>query len=281
MKNRGNSPGSYSSIKNLLREKISIIYLDVSNIKKISGISLIVFGTILLINGYLKGVIHFINLGIGLIVVGWILLIFAYDKYIEYNIISHVFKDYIDLIKRLIKGLDIKTGVVIPPRENLKDGCIYLPLHEKFKVNLSIMDDNTFFVNSDNKDEMGILLPPLGRGIRRLSKESENYRISLEREDINDLLNHLEYILTYHQVGGNVEVKVIDDTVVISYRVEDNSICKELQREGICRRCPCPVCGAILLSTAEFLNKVLKIEDIKEEDKNVYIELKIIRDVLE
>jgi len=84
MKNRNNDQGGYSNIKNLLRGKIRV--MDISNIKKITGILLIVFGVILLINGYLKDIIHFMNLGIGLIVVGWILLIFAYDRYVGYNI---------------------------------------------------------------------------------------------------------------------------------------------------------------------------------------------------
>jgi len=282
MKMRGNSQGNHSNIKNLLREKIRVIYSNISNIKKITGILSISFGVILLINGYLKEVIHFINLGIGLIVVGWILLIFAYERYIEHHITFNMLNDYIDLIRKLIKELDIKTsGIVIPPRENLKDGCIYLPLHKNFKINLSIMDDNKLFVNSDNKDEMGLLLPPLGRGLRKSKDNKEDYKTSLEVGNINDLLHYLEHLLTCRQVGSDVKVEIAGDTVAISYRVENNFLCKELQREDLCRKCPCPVCGAILLSTAEFLNEVLKIESIKEEGRKVSIKLKVIRDVLE
>ena len=281
MKNRNNDQGGYSNIKNLLRGKIRV--MDISNIKKITGILLIVFGVILLINGYLKDIIHFMNLGIGLIVVGWILLIFAYDRYVGYNITSNIFNDYIDLIKKLIKGLDIKTGgVVIPPRENLKNGCIYLPVNENFKINLSIMDDNTLFVNSDNKDEMGLLFSPLGRGPRKLLKEYRgDYGTSLEDRDINYLLDDLEYLLNLLQVGGDAKVEIEEDVVVVSYRIEDNTLCKKLQREDLCRRFPCPVCGAILLTVAEFLNEVLKIESIKEEGGRVSIKLRVIRDVLE
>ena len=281
MNKKNNNHSDHINIKNLLREKIRVIYPDIFNIKRITGVFLIVFGTILLVNGYLKDIVHFINLGIGLIVVGWIILIFTYDRYVKYDITSNIFNDYIDLIKRLIKGLDIKTsGVVIPPRENLKEGCIYLPLYENFKVNLSILDANTLFVNSDNKDEMGLLFSPLGKGLRKLLKEyREEY--SLENKDVNNLLDDLEYLLTLLQVGGDVKIDIKKDTVVLSYRIGDNSLCKKLQRDNLCRKCPCPICGAIILTVAEFLNKILEIESIKEENRKVLIKLRVVKDVIE
>ena len=257
--------------------------IDIQSIKRVSGILLMIFGVALLINGYLKDVIYFINLGVGLIVVGWILLIFTFERCIEYSIVSHVLDDYIELVKRLIKGLNIKTGaVIIPPGENLKHGCIFLPFHENFKVNLSIMDDYTLFVNSDNRDEMGILLPPLGRGLRRLLKKYRGeYSTSLEDRDINLLLEDLEYLLSLLAIGGDVKVETRGDEIIITYKIGDNSLCKRLQEEDLCRRYPCPVCGALVLTVAEFLNKVLKIEEIKEENRKVLIKLRIIRDVLE
>ncbi|WP_253254754.1 hypothetical protein [Methanofervidicoccus sp. A16] len=281
MNKKNNNHSDHINIKNLLREKIRVICPDIFNIKRITGVFLIVFGTILLVNGYLKDIVHFINLGIGLIVVGWIILIFTYDRYVKYDITSNIFNDYIDLIKRLIKGLDIKTsGVVIPPRENLKEGCIYLPLYENFKVNLSILDANTLFVNSDNKDEMGLLFSPLGKGLRKLLKEyREEY--SLENKDVNNLLDDLEYLLTLLQVGGDVKIDIKKDSVVLSYRIEDNSLCKKLQRDNLCRKCPCPICGAIILTVAEFLNKILEIESIKEENRKVLIKLRVVKDVIE
>ena len=281
MKKRNSSQGDHGSIKSLMREKVGGVYLY-SSIKKITSALLMIFGVILLINGYLNDTVHFINLGIGLVVVGWILLIFTYDRCIEYSTISSILSDYIDLIKRLINGLDIKTsGVVIPPRENLKDGCIYLPFHENFKVNLSIMDDNALFVNSDNRDEIGLLLPPVGRRLKKLLKKYRgDHETSFEDGDINHLLEYLEYLLNFLQVGGGVKVEITGDTVLISYRVEDNSLCRKLQRDDICRKYPCPVCGAILLTASEFLDEVLKIESIKEENKRVSIKLRVIRDVL-
>jgi len=252
------------------------------DVKRVTSLLLIIFGVILLINGYLQGVVHLINLGIGLTVVGWILLIFTFSRCIDYNIVSHVLSDYIELVKRWIRAFDIKTGgVVIPPRENLRDGGIYLPFHERYKVNLSIMDYNTLLVNSDSRDERGLLLPPLGRGLRKLLIEyrGSSYA-SPEERDISYLLEDLEYLLNLLEIGSDVKVEIEGDTVVISYRIEDHTLCKRLQREDLCRKYPCPVCGVLVLTVAEFLNKVLKIEEIKNENKRVFIKLKVIRDVL-
>ena len=278
MKKRDINQCIYSDIKNLLKEKIGIVYSDISNTMKTTGVILIVFGAVLLINGYLKSIIYFINLGIGLIVVGWILFIFGYDKYIEYDITSNIFNDYIDLIKILIKQWDIKTGsIIIPPRKNLKNGCICLSSNENFKVNLRKVDNNTLSVNSGKK-EIGFFLSPLGKGIKNLLKEYRgDYEIPPEDRDINDLLEELEYLLTLLQVGGDVRVEMKKDIITISYRIEDNSLCKKLQKEDLCRKYPCPVCGAMLLVVVEFLNKMLKIESIREENKRVTIKLKVMK----
>lgn len=278
MKKRDINQCIYSDIKNLLKEKIGIVYSDISNTMKTTGVILIVFGAVLLINGYLKSIIYFINLGIGLIVIGWILFIFRYDKYIEYDITSNIFNDYIDLIKKLIKQWDIKTGgIIIPPRKNLKNGCIYLSFSGNFKVNLRKVDNNTLFVNSGKK-KIGLLLSPLGKGIKNLLKEYRgDFIIPSEDRDINDLLEELEYLLTLLQVGGDVRVEMKKDIITISYRIEDNSLCKKLQKEDLCRKYPCPVCGAMLLVVAEFLNKMLKIESIRERNKRVTIKLKVMK----
>lgn len=278
-----NNHSNYSTAKNPLKKKVEIVS-NLSLQKKITGILLAIFGVILLINGYFNNTVYFINLGIGLIVIGWILLIFSYERYIKYDITSNVLNDYMDIIKKLIKELNIETdGIVIPPKENLKDGCIYLPLHRDFKINFSLIDDSTLFVNSDNRDEMGIILPPLGKGlIKLLKKYRGEYNVPLkEKNDIEELLEYLDYFLTLFQVGNNIEVKIHNkDIVIISYRIVDNSLCKKLQREELCNKCPCPICGAIVLIIAEFLNEALKIESIVEKNKIVTIKLKIIRNIL-
>ena len=58
MKRRNNSQDNCNDIRNLLREKIDDIYLDISNTMRITGILLVVFGVALLISGYLKNIIH-------------------------------------------------------------------------------------------------------------------------------------------------------------------------------------------------------------------------------
>jgi hypothetical protein len=237
--------------------------------------------------GYFNNV-HFVNLGIGLILIGWVILSFSYEKYLKYDISSSIFNDYMDLIGKLIKSLDIKTGgIVIPPRENLKNGGIFLPLNRNFKINFGLLDDNVLFVNSDSKNEMGILFSPLGRSFINTLKKYDDVQnieyIKNEKDigDIGDAQNeyveeYLNYALNLFQLGDEVNVYHSENAITISYKINDNKMCGKLQNENLCRKCPCPICGFIILSLAKSLGKVLEIDDITEENKNIIIKLTVL-----
>ncbi|AEH07372.1 hypothetical protein [Methanothermococcus okinawensis] len=258
--------------------------LNISNFKKFTAIIVIAAGFGFLGYGYLNSIIHFINLGIGLLLIGWVLLSFSYEKYLRYNIGSSVFNDYMDLVGKLIKSLDIKnSGIIIPPRENLKNGAIFLPLNENFKINFGLIDDSVLFVNSDNKKEMGIVFTPLGKSLINILKKYDDLdELTLDEYDdkssmIINIENYLDYSLNLFQLGSNVNVNFNDNkTITVSYKINDNSVCKKLQKDGLCKKCPCPVCGFIVLSIAKSLNRMLKIEEIIEDNRNIIIKLNVL-----
>jgi len=254
------------------------VLLNLPNTKKIIAVVVIILGLGFLSYGYFNNIIHFINLGIGLILIGWVVLAFSYEKYLKYDISSSVFNDYMDLIGKLIKSLDIKTsGVVIPPRENLKNGCIFLPLNENFKINFGLLDDRVLFVNSDNKNEMGIMFSPLGKGFINILKKYGDGEYIDEVRAQDNIEEYLNYSLNLFQIGDDVNVNFEDDTgnITISYKINDNNVCKRFQKENLCKKCPCPVCGFIILSLAKSLNSILKIEEITEDNKNIIIKLTV------
>ncbi|WP_292461034.1 hypothetical protein [Methanothermococcus sp.] len=262
-----------------------------TNFKKIIAIAVIIFGLGFLSYGYLNNIVHFINLGIGLVLIGWIILSFSYEKYLKYDIGSGIFSDYIDLIGKLIKNLDIKTsGVVIPPRENLKNGAVFLPLNEDFKINFGLINDTIFFVNSDNKNEMGLILSPLGKSLVKTLKKYGDYEAiycnctehadnNLKSEKLDNIKDYLNYSLNLFQLGNNIDINFSNnDVIILSYEIYDNTVCKKLQKEGLCKKYPCPVCGFIVLSLAKSLDRILKIEEIIEENKHIIIKLRIINE---
>jgi len=258
--------------------------LDLPSIyKRIGGIIAIISGFGFLGYGYGNNIIYFMNIGIGMILVGWIVIIFSYEKYLKYDIALGIFNDYADVIIKLIKSLDINTsGIIIPPKENLKIGCIFLPLNANFKINFGLLDDNVLFINSDNKKEMGVVFPPLGKGfIDVLSKYDDIVDLGLL--DMNNpeskiiLKDYLNYSLNLFQMGNNVSINFEENSIVeVSYKISDNGICKKLQSEDLCRKCPCPVCGFIVLSIAKSLNKILQIDKINETDNKITIRLLVV-----
>jgi len=258
--------------------------LDLPSIyKRIGGIIAIISGFGFLGYGYGNNIIYFMNIGIGMILVGWIVIIFSYEKYLKYDITLGIFNDYADVIIKLIKSLDINTsGIIIPPKENLKIGCIFLPLNANFKINFGLLDDNVLFINSDNKKEMGVVFPPLGKGfIDVLSKYDDIVDLGLL--DMNNpeskiiLKDYLNYSLNLFQMGNNVSINFEENSIVeVSYKISDNGICKKLQSEDLCRKCPCPVCGFIVLSIAKSLNKILQIDKINETDNKITIRLLVV-----
>ncbi|MDK2789553.1 MAG: hypothetical protein PWP15_60 [Methanothermococcus sp.] len=252
--------------------------IDSYLIKKIVGFLSVMLGLGFLINGYLNDIFYFINLGIGSILIGTVILIFSHEKYLKYDISSTIFNDYIDLISKLIKNLEINTkGIVIPPRHNIKNGTIFLPLNEDFEINFAVIDDNIIFVNSDNKKEMGVVFSPLGKGfINMLDKQGES--IDEVSKEIFD--EHLSYALSLFDMGGDVNIKYKDKDITISYKIKENEACKKLKKEKLCEKIPCPVCGFVILGLARNLNKVLKINEIKQENNNVVIKLSVIEQTL-
>jgi hypothetical protein len=124
---------------------------------------------------------------------------------------------------------------------------------------------------------MGVVFSPLGKGfINMLDKQGES--IDEVSKEIFD--EHLSYALSLFDMGGDVNIKYKDKDITISYKIKENEACKKLKKEKLCEKIPCPVCGFVILGLARNLNKVLKINEIKQENNNVVIKLSVIEQTL-
>ncbi|WP_456472778.1 hypothetical protein [Methanocaldococcus sp.] len=240
------------------------------NILKVIGGLCVIFGILLGIYGYFWNVFYFFNIGVGLILIGSIIIILSYEEY-RYNINVKLFNDYIDLIKKLIKSLEIENnGIVIPKGDNIKSEIIFLPIEKNYKINMALIDENILFVNSDNKKEMGLIFSPVGKSILEI----------LEREEFNinseNLEDYLSYILSFFDFGKDVVVEFKDKEIIIDYKIKNDKFCEKMQKERLCEKFPCHVCGSIILVVSKVLKKILKIDEIKKDGNKIKIKLVVL-----
>ncbi|WP_457612194.1 hypothetical protein [Methanocaldococcus sp.] len=239
-------------------------------ILKVIGGLCVIFGILLGIYGYFWNVFYFFNIGVGLILIGSIIIILSYEEY-RYNINVKLFNDYIDLIKKLIKSLEIENnGIVIPKGDNIKSEIIFLPIEKNYKINMALIDENILFVNSDNKKEMGLIFSPVGKSILEI----------LEREEFNinseNLGDYLSYMISFFDFGKDVAVEFKDKEIIINYKIKNDKFCKKMQEEKLCEKFPCHVCGSIILVVSKVLKKILKIEEIKKDGNKIKIKLVVL-----
>ncbi|AEF97044.1 hypothetical protein [Methanotorris igneus] len=241
------------------------------NILRVIGGLCVIFGISLGIYGYLEDIFYFFNIGVGLILIGSIMTIFSYEKY-EYDINTKLFNDYIDLIKRLIRSLEIENkGIVISKGGNIRSGVIFLPIEKDYRINLSLIDENILLVNSDNKKEMGLVFPLLGKSMLKILEREEFSNINTE-----NLEDCLSYTLSLFNFGGDVVVEFKGREVIINYRIKNAEFCERMQKEKLCERFPCHVCGFIILVISRVLNRMLKIEEIKKDKDRIRIRLMVL-----
>lgn len=223
--------------------------------KHIAGGILIAAGVGLALQGAVGSNQSMINAGIGGVFLGIVVLTFSTSEYIKYDSFKAVSDSYAEALKRLVGSLQLESrAVYIPPYENLPEGGIFLPLHREFDIDLARLDENAMFLTDVGREkEIGLLLPPLGRGLMGMYegyseldfKYAELVAVGSASSSVLASLG-LAKSVTIEESGGRVEVSL--DGARVDNCSED------------CEQSPCPVCSSVLLSIAKSQQELIAVE---------------------
>jgi len=230
------------------------------------GIVLIILGSILIFNGALKSNQNFINYGIGGVFLGVVIISLSDKDTVRFEIFDVILTSYVDFSKKLINKLNIAGNTVyIPPYENIPHGCMFIPLHSDFDLDINKLDENEIFnVDIGREKEMGLVLKPFGY---ELMKIYEQYlEVDFKNVDINYVEN-ISNVLRSLGIPVTLILEMEDDLLNISiYHLKIN-ICSEK-----CRYIQCPICSSILLAICKSLNELIEVEKfIVSEDNSIKI----------
>ncbi len=237
--------------------------------KLVLGLLLTLAGTLITFKGMTSGNGRIINAGIGGVFLGVVLLSFSTVQSVKVDAFSSLLESYSRFMRGLVESLELSGNpVVIPPYENLREGGVFIPLHEDFELDLARFDEGTILMTDVGRErEMGILLPGFGSELLRV------YEGYLESDVEGMGVGVLEVVSSaLKSMGVCQSVSYEEDGRIVRVRVEG---LKVSACSNSCSKAPCPLCCSIALAISKALREVTVIRDLKAEGGSV--ELKVER----
>ncbi len=232
------------------------------NKRNIAALILIGIGIILAFKGAVDANQKMINAGIGGMFLGIIVLTFSSSDYIKYDTFNSMISPYVEFTREIIEALNLRNkSIYIPPYENLKDGGIFIPVHNDFDLDLAKLDEDTVFITDVGREkEMGLLLKPIGKELMRIYEDFLEIELGgadlAIMEGVSDVLKSLRLAKSLVLDEKNGEIKIQLTGVNFDF-------CSKY-----CETIACPLCSSILLSISKILGELILVESFSI-DKSV------------
>ncbi|ADT85090.1 hypothetical protein [Thermococcus barophilus] len=227
-------------------------------VERLAGIALIITGGSLLIYGAVNANQSLINLGLAGIFLGVVILTFKSHEYVKREALDSLTLPYVKALQKIVNDLGLEgKALYIPPYENLKEGGVFIPLHEEFDLDLGRLDDETVFLtNVSSERQMGLSIRPLGLDLLR--KYEEHLEYSLENSNYKEVESVSSSVLRALDLANTVYIEEENN----SFRIIVSPTNKEICRKNIehCDQVACPICSSILLGLAKASNEVVMSE---------------------
>ncbi|ASJ11568.1 hypothetical protein [Thermococcus thioreducens] len=235
--------------------------------KDIIGGALVVSGGVLALHGFLNALSNHINLGVAGMFLGAVILTFKPSSYVKRDALRYVTGSYERFFESFVRNLHLEgNAVYIPPFENLPEGGIFVPLHERFELDLARLDTETVFLTDVPNDRaMGLFLGPIGLDL--LKRYEEHLEYPLRGSGPGTVESAAGAVLKALGLASRVYIEGLENgfRVVIQPDVECSP--------EICEKIACPVCSSILLALARATGEVLYTRRVEEKDYGIEIEV--------
>uniref|UniRef100_A9A6Y6 DUF7982 domain-containing protein n=1 Tax=Methanococcus maripaludis (strain C6 / ATCC BAA-1332) TaxID=444158 RepID=A9A6Y6_METM6 len=213
----------------------------------------------ILYHGISNSIISFINLGIAGLFIFIILNTLIPPKMMDYSVHEAITSSNTEFLKKIFENLKLNGNpVYVPPYENLENGGIFIPSHEKFSLNLSAFDENLIFITNQNASkEMGVLIsPPVGLGI--LKKFEENIGSSILNLDLNSVFSLIQSTLSSADLVEEIDFDEKDEKLFVKiYKNKEISNFEKLYYLS-------PVISSVFLAVSKSKDVPIFIEEFSE-----------------
>jgi len=230
-----------------------------------SGLTLMITGLALAIYGFMNVKTTLTNLGIAGVFLGLVVLTFKSSDYVKKESVQAIMEPYRRIFSTFADNLYLEgNAVFIPPYENLPRGGLFVPLHDKFELDLARLDEGTVFLTDVPNDRaMGLFLGPFGDPL--VEKFEEHFEGPLDGAGSGAVESVAGSVLRYLELANRVYIEEKDRRfrVIIRPTIE----CKSEN----CEKIPCPICASVLLALAKGTNQVLAVESVEEKDYGIEV----------
>jgi len=255
-----------SSVEYLILQRFGEFYLNldddddfVKDIDKrtLCGVSLLSIGIVVLSAGVIYGERTMINVGICGIFIGVVVLSLSSPGYIKKEAFDAVVSPYQKTLNDIIRNLNLKNAVYIPPYQNLPEGGMFLPAQEEFDIDLAKLDEEAVFLTDAG---IGMVIRPLGAELLKMCEK-----------DLEGEITGLEMV-----EGCTATLKALElaDSIRVDEEGNEIKVNIDVRMKGcsdMCKSVACPVCSCILLSISKATGELIAVKEFHHEDGRVEI----------
>jgi len=229
------------------------------------SIALAVTGGLLSLYGFIQANTRWMNLGIAGAFLGAVVFTFKSGKYTKKEAVEGTISSYRAVFTSFVENLSLEgNAIFIPPYENLPRGGLFVPLHEKFDLDLARLDEGTVFLTEvPNERAMGLFLGPFGWSL--VEKYEEHFDGPLEGGGAETVESVAGAVLRSLGLAKRVFIEEKEDEfrIIVSPEIS----CEPHH----CEKIPCPICASVLLALARATKELIEVEDIEEKDHGIEI----------
>ena len=244
--------------------------IPLSQIKsKLIGTTLIIIGCIIII---INQTTFYIKIGFSAILIGILAILILPGRIIPKTISDAQIEGDMEIIKKLIKELNLQGNAIFLPRpSNTSEERILIPPNKSRVIKIPKNAYEKVFLTGNNKKNLGISIPP--SGLKLLEKLGENGSFeNINIENIDEKLQRFK------------EMKLLNS---VSFKGKQNEWKLEITKphlfcphdQTLCQQYPCPTCSALLTLISRMTNnsdKRLWINNVKHNGEKVTFYLNFI-----
>lgn len=232
---------------------------------KIVGIILILMGAGFLFNPTSLNIkIGFASMLIGIF---WVILIT--EKSIPKKISDNQIEGNIDVVKKIIRQLNLDGNAVFLSRSDiLTEERILIPPNKTGIIKIPNIDNNHVFLTGSDGKNLGISLPPSGLKLLKEIEKDGNFE-DIGIENVEEKLQKF--------VGMNLLKSVSFKKQLNGWKLELKQPIFCPNDQNLCKQYPCPVCSAILTAITRASKKKIRIKDTKIEGGKITFHLNVIK----
>jgi hypothetical protein len=209
------------------------------------------------------------KIGFASIFIGLFMIVMITEKSIPKNTSDAQIEGNINVIKKIIRELNLNgNAVFLPKSATLTEERILIPPNESGVIKIPNVDNNNVFLTGPNGEKLGISIPPAGL---KLLKEIEK-EANFENTEIKDMEEKLQIF-----VGMNLLKSV-------TFRKHQGYWKLELEKPMFCNngqtlrvQYPCPTCSAVLTAITRALNEKIRIYGTTLDGEKITYHINFIR----